>query len=213
MKKMLMSLVTALLFSASVYAADKYEIYETTSTDAATSVFTGAGYLYKIIVSSAGASSFLTVADAHDTITSDVITGINTSSANEYVFKVAVTSGMAYQTFGGSPASVQILFRRGSFFPDDGQVFESSFTVTAQTSNLLNGAGSLYKVLVTSGAAVATGIDVFNSHQSGVSANTRILRASGASIQDDTYNVFISSGLSYTTTGTAGWTLIYKRGQ
>jgi hypothetical protein len=213
-KKLLMCFIAA-MFAASVHAADWYEVYETTTTDGETTVINGAGFLHKVVVSSAGVSSFIAVTDSKDSLdATNQITGINTNARDEWEFNVSFSSGLTYQTYGGNPAAVQFLYRRGGFRPADGGVYESSFTVTADdTASLLSSrSGVLYKVMVTSAAAAGAGLDLFNAIDGGTADSNRIVRSSGDSTFEDTFSIAVSSGLTYTATGTAGWTILYKRG-
>ena len=214
MKKLLMACF-ALVFAASVHAADFYEVLHTTTSDT-TTVFQGAGFLHKIIVSSAGVSSYLSVSDSsNDTLDStNLVAGLDTTSLGEYEYNVGLSSGLTYTTYGGTAGGIDILYRRGNFYPSSGQVYESSFTVTADDGAALlsSQSGVLYKVICASATAAGTGLSVYDAIDAGEDDANSILKMQCDSTRDDVFNIVVSSGLTYTTTGSAGWSIMFKRG-
>ena len=212
MKKWLI-VVSVMLFAASLHAAD-FKTWQSSHTETAetgVTIFSGPGRLYKVIVSSAGAASGIAIYDAQDG-TGNVpfeVAGIDTTSVDDIVFDIALSSGLTYDHYGTDLSSVEILYKQYDRFG----AFVSTFTrESTDDATLFMGPGTLHKVIVSSAMAAGTGIDIFDA-MAGTAQGDRIVRVAGDAVHDVVYDIHVSSGLRYNPSGTLGVTIIYKQGR
>lgn len=195
----LVGLLAALV--APVFAEPVYVSTATTSVDATKTIRTGRWEIYKIVVSSPGsANATLAVTDG-----GTKIIDIDASAARDITYQVQGSSNIIYTTAGDTPAKVQILWAP-RFVSDPGyQIKHSTGTYTLRS--LFTGRAFLKRVIVSKPADM-TGITVYDSN--GV-VSRPIADIAGALFSNTEYNVQISSGLTYTTTGDVGVSFLFKR--
>lgn len=217
-KSLLASLLMVFSLAGSLFAASGtdaklnledrvYKSSYTNTADTAKAIFSGSGVLYKVIVSTPVASATVLLYDSNGGVAPEQVIGkIDASALRNYTYHLGISSGLAYTT-DTAANNVTFLYRA----PDNYSVRKASRTATADTTKaLFSGRGILRKIIMSEGNAASAKITLFNSNGTGNGVDT-LFSLDGTSEVDNEYNIFVSSGLTYTTVGTADWTIIYEK--
>ena len=196
-------------------AADKvYRSSHVLAAQTTANIIAGRGVLHKVVVSSGVASATIQI---FDSVGNGIATGsrlkLDASDEREYTFDIGFSSGITYTTVG--TAHIQMIYG-----DDDTSVIRSSHVIAALTGdNIVAGRGVLRQVIMDNGEAAggSPSLTLYDSvgsadiTEASTATARRIIQIDGDEERNIAYNVFFSSGLTFTTVGTADWIILYEK--
>ena len=195
---MLVGLLAALVSPA--FAAPLYVSSHTVTANTSASLVSGRATLYKVIVSSPGhADSTVSISNGGTTIA--VVDG---SARRDLEYSVGVSSNLVYTTAGTSLPRVTMVYAKG-IVPDSFNVLHSTGVYT--TRAIRAGRALLKKVIVSKAGTAPSAVTIYDGNATATGRIVDVINTEAVSSVE--YNVFVSSGLTYTATGNPNVTFIY----
>ena len=183
-----------------------YSSSHTATSDSTKTITTGRTQLYKVLISSAGTGSALvTLMD----VNGSTLTIVDATALRDLQFDATLPAGLVYSTAGTAAPQVSFLYWRslnpyGAFVASPYSIFNSTGVYTTRAIRTTR--GFLKRVLVTKAGTPPSAVTIYNSN---ATANNVVDLINSEAVGSRDYNVFVSSGLTYTVTGNPNVTFIY----
>lgn len=194
----------------------KYKVWSSTYMPADTNIHTvstGPVVLHKIIVLTKGTgTAILSVFDTNGSTTSKKIAGIDlTDAAREYTYNILCSSGITFTSSGAGtvvPSFIALYKRNPS---QDYELWQSTFTTGTQSllAPPTVGPGWIFGGVVNGDSVAGSYLDVYDS--TGPATGTIAHFDGGGSFTRKMYDVSLTNGLRYSTSGNGLYTILYKR--
>jgi hypothetical protein len=184
-----------------------YASSHTATADTSAQLTPGRSQLFKIIVSSAGTGSALvTVKDT----TGGTLAVLDATAVRDQQYDITASTGLVYTTAGTAAPQVTFIYARpGVWFGSTGggpySVLHSTGVYT--TRAIKAGRVFLKRIIVGKAGTAPSAVTVYNSNGTSTGPIVDIINAE--SVRSVDYNVIVSSGLTYTSTGNPGVTFVY----
>ena len=184
----------------------KYRLYKSSTVPSGSNVVSKSAYLYKVVVTSPSASTLdiynNSGTNANKFATIQVSTNEFTGPKS-YEFGVYLSSGIrAVHTAGGTLGDVSIIYA-DKYPPNNATVWKSTFgAVNTSTQTIARGPVLLHSVKVLKKGAGTTVLRIYDQYTTSVNANQKIAEIDLTNHQDYTFDVLLSSGLTYNVNST-----------